>query len=99
MSIRLPGELSERCVDVSDVLFFCFTLSFHPWLGIPKVGANIPTWNLYFLLLSHFLNITVCLYSLISWFGFSPVTAKSFGDNLAVGVGFASHLLSLLHPH
>lgn len=99
MSIRLPGELSERWVNISDVLSFCFTLSFHLWLGIPKVGASIPTWNLNFLLLFHFLNITVCLFSLISWFGFSPVTAKSFGDNLAVGVGFAGHLLSLLHPH
>lgn len=83
----------------SDVLSFCFKLLFLLWDGIPKVGANIPTWNLNFLVLFYFRNITVCFFSLISWLGFSPVTAKTFGDNLAVSVGFAGHLLSLLHPH
>lgn len=97
--------LSPHCVHsptrwtFSDVLSFCFKLLFLLWDGIPKVGANIPTWNLNFLVLFHFLNITVCFFSLISWLGFSPVTAKTFGDNLAVSVGFAGHLLSLLHPH
>lgn len=70
------------------VMFSLLKLSFPLWRGIPKVGANIPSWNLNFLILFHFLNIILCPFSLISWFGFSPVTVKSFARKSSNRCGF-----------